>query len=86
MKSFEYGSCFRVSKKKYSELVKQGKHPVLIQGKVKVKGITGKDKLVSHVWVKVGNKIIDPTKNQFDKYGGIIKYLPKDVFKNKKDI
>jgi len=42
----------------------------------KLKDINYNDypKSLQHTWVELDGKIIDITKNQFDKYGGVIKY------------
>jgi len=37
-------------------------------------------KLLSHTWLILDNKYIDITKNQFDKYGGIIRYFEKERY------
>ena len=82
-KPHEYGSCVRASKLKYNELVRQGKNAILVTGHVKVKNCTAR---LAHYWVTVGNKIYDPTKDQFDKYGGVVRYYPKDKFKRRSDV
>lgn len=38
-------------------------------------------KAIQHTWVEVNNHIIDITKNQFDKFGGVIKYYILERYK-----
>ena len=38
-------------------------------------------KVLKHTWVEVNGHIIDITKNQFDKYDGILKYFELERYK-----
>ena len=76
-----YGSCIQASKILYGKLKKQGKQPSLVNGHVILKD----GKKSCHTWVKVGNKIYDPTKDQFDNHGGVRKYLKKNEFRKKRE-
>ena len=37
-------------------------------------------RLLQHTWLVLNDKYIDITKNQFNKYGGVIKYYEKETY------
>jgi len=99
-KIYRFGDCVPESYKLYSRLKKRGESPVICEGYVVTNRkiidknnecvdiiVAGKQrKVLPHTWVRNGNKIIDITKNQFNKYEGINWYIQSSEYQlNKKN-
>jgi predicted nucleotidyltransferase len=71
-----YGDCIPAANKVTDVLDSAGLDYTVYQGFVEVakQYENGGRRLLDHTWVKYDGKIIDPSKAQFDSYGGIVKY------------
>lgn len=91
MKIYQYGDCIPETKKLYHKLKRQGKKSFIVEGWVTVKNpelnYDYYMKKYPHTWLEYNSKIIDITKNQFDIYGGIKKYIIKEkyFYQNRKE-
>ena len=98
-KIYKFGDCVQESYKAYNKLKRKEENLVVCEGYVRVKNNIGSDvnretliikdkdkEVLPHTWISSKNKIIDITKNQFNKYNGIKYYIQCFEYKlNKKN-